>query len=462
MSENNNVSMEKIVSLAKRRGFIFPGSEIYGGLAGTYDYGPLGSLLKENIKQSWLKKFVHSRMDIYLIDAAILMNPKTWEATGHVEEFHDPLVDDLKTNKRYRADHLLEEHGVAEADKLSPAEMTALIKEKGIKSPEGNPLGEVKQFNMMLQTKVGASEDTASIVYLRPETAQGIFVNYKNVMDTMSPKLPFGIAQAGKAFRNEITPRDFIFRVREMEQMEIEYFIHEKDWEAQFEYWKDEQLEWLQEIGLNPNMLHEYEHPDEARSHYSKRTMDWEFDFPFGCKELSGLAYRTNFDLSRHAEHSKQKLQYTDQTTNETFVPHVIEPTVGLERSVLAVLTSAYREDEVNGEVRTYLDLKPNMAPYKIAVSPLLKNKAELVEKAREVFGKLKAQFGNVVWDDNGNIGKRYRRQDEIGTPFCVVIDFESLEGDDIDTVTVRERNTTNQERVHMNALEDYFKGRFN
>jgi glycyl-tRNA synthetase len=462
MSEKTEITMEKLVSLAKRRGFVFPGSEIYGGLAGTYDYGPLGSLLKENIKQSWLKKFVHGRTDMHLIDAAILMNPKTWEATGHVEEFHDPLVDDVKTNKRYRADHLLEEHGVDHADKLSPEEMTRLIQEKGIKSPDGNELGPVRQFNMMLQTKVGASEDTASTTYLRPETAQGIFVNYKNVLDTMSPKLPFGIAQIGKAFRNEITPRDFIFRVRELEQMEIEYFINAKDWEAQFDYWKDEQLEWLQEIGIDPKALHEYEHPDEARSHYSKRTMDWEFDFPFGTKELTGLAYRTDFDLSRHAEHSKTKLQYTDPQSNETFIPHVIEPTVGLDRALLSVMLSAYREDVVGDEVRVYLDLKPNVAPYKIAVSPLLKNKPELVEKARIIFGKLKARFGNVVWDDNGNIGKRYRRQDEIGTPFCVVVDFETLENPSTGSgqgagVTVRDRNTTEQERVAEDELESYF-----
>lgn len=459
--ETGHNQMEKIISLAKRRGFVFQGSEIYGGLAGTFDYGPLGSLLKENIRQSWLKKFVHNRTDMYLIDAAILMNQKVWEATGHVAEFHDPLVDDLKTKKRYRADHLLEEHGVENADSLSVQEMTQLIREKGIKSPEGNELGEVRQFNMMLQTRVGAAEDSSAISYLRPETAQGIFVNYKNVVDSMSPKIPFGIAQTGKAFRNEITPRDFIFRLRELEQMEIEYFIHPSQWEALFDYWIDEQREWFEAIGLDTNKLHNYEHPAEARAHYSGKTVDFEFEYPFGKKELCGLAYRTNFDLSRHAEHSKVKLQYTDQNTNETFVPHVLEPSFGLDRTVLAVLSSAYKEDTMEGEVRTYLDLAPSIAPYKLAVSPLLKNKPELVEKAQSVFGKLKAEFGNVAWDDNGNIGKRYRRQDEIGTPWCVVIDFDTLGNENPelkDTVTIRHRNTGEQQRMTVDQVIQFIQ----
>jgi len=456
MSNEDMTTMETLVSLAKRRGFIFPGSEIYGGLAGTYDYGPLGSLLKENIKQSWLNKFVHSRTDMYLVDAAILMNPKVWGATGHVDEFNDPLVDDLKTNKRYRADHLLEEHGITDAESLTPKEMTAKIQELGIKSPDGNELGEVRQFNMMLSTKIGAADDSASTTYLRPETAQGIFVNYKNVVDSMSPKMPFGIAQTGKAFRNEITPRDFIFRVREIEQMEIEYFIHPEKWEDYFVYWHDEMLEWMESIGLDMTKVHDVEIDEDARAHYSKRTTDFEFDFPFGQKELYGLAYRTDYDLKKHTEFSKQKLQYTDQSTNETFVPHVIEPSFGLDRTILAVLLSAYREDEMNGEKRIFLKLAPQIAPYKIAVSPLLKNKEQLVEKARDVFIALKDTFGNVVWDDNGNIGKRYRRQDEIGTPFCVVVDFETLEDDT--GVTVRDRDTGEQERVMVEELEVYFK----
>lgn len=448
--------MQKIVSLAKRRGFIFPGSDIYGGLAGTYDYGPLGVALKKNIKDSWWRKFVESREDMYGVDAAILMNPKVWEATGHVEEFHDPLIEDTKTNKRYRADHILEDAGVDNAESMSPEEMTAKIKELGLKSPEGNNLGDVKQFNMMLQTRVGASEDSSSISYLRPETAQGIFVNYKNILDTMNPKIPFGIAQIGKAFRNEITPKDFIFRLRELEQMEVEYFIKESDWENQFRYWLDEQKEWFQEIGLDESRLHEYEHPEDARSHYSKRTMDWNFDFPFGQKELSGLAYRTDFDLKRHAEYSKQKLQYTDPHEGQTYVPHVIEPSFGLDRAILALLVSAYREEEVKeGESRVYLQFKPSVAPVLCAVSPLIKNKDEIVDRARTVFGKLKAEFGNVMWDDNGNVGKRYRRQDEIGTPFCIVIDYDSLDAAD---VTVRDRDTGEQVRVKEDGLVSYLK----
>lgn len=448
--------MQKLVSLAKRRGFIFQGSEIYGGLAGTYDYGPLGSLLKNNIKDSWLRKFVHSRTDMYLVDAAILMNQNVWKATGHVDHFSDPLVEDLKTNKRYRADNLIEDNGFS-AEGLTPAAMTELIKEKGIKSPDGNPLGEVRQFNMMLSTKVGASEDSASVSYLRPETAQGIFVNFKNVVDSMNPKMPFGIAQIGKAFRNEITPRDFIFRLRELEQMEIEYFVKPENWSEIFEYWKDEMMEWMGEVGLDMNKIHPVEIGDGDRAHYSSRTIDFEFEYPFGQKELYGLAYRSDYDLSRHAESSGQKLQYVDQSEggSEVFTPHVIEPTFGLDRTVLAILLSAYREDTMGDEPRVYLALNPKIAPYKIAVSPLLKNKEDLQEKAKNLFGLLKSEFGNVVFDDNGNIGKRYRRQDEIGTPFCVVVDFETLEDE---SVTVRFRDTGAQERVKISEITSYFK----
>jgi glycyl-tRNA synthetase len=455
MSENNDL-MQKVVSLAKRRGFVFQGSEIYGGLAGTYDYGPLGALLKNNVKDSWLRKFVHSRTDMYLLDAAILMNQNVWKATGHVDHFSDPLTEDLKTNKRYRADNLIEDNGFS-AEGLSPSEMTDLIKEKNILSPDGNKLGEVRQFNMMLSTKVGASEDSAAISYLRPETAQGIFVNFKNVVDSMNPKMPFGIAQIGKAFRNEITPRDFIFRLRELEQMEIEYFVKPSEWEKHFEYWRDEMLEWMEFVGLDMNKVHDVEIGDGDRAHYSARTIDFEFEYPFGQKELYGLAYRGDFDLSRHQDASGQKLQYVDQVGegSEVYTPHVIEPTFGLDRTVLALLLSAYREDNLGDEPRVYLALSPQIAPYKIAVSPLLKNKEDLQEKARIVFGALKSGFGNVVFDDNGNIGKRYRRQDEIGTPFCVVVDFESLEDE---SVTVRFRDTGEQERVKIGDLVSYFK----
>lgn len=468
--------MEELVALCKRRGFIFQGSEIYGGLAGMYDYGPLGSLLKNNIRDSWLSTFVHSRDDMYLVDAAILMNQKVWQATGHTENFADPLVSDLVTKKQYRADHLLEQNGVERADGMTSKEMTAKIKELGLKSPEGNEFGEVRQFNMMLQTKVGASEDSSAISYLRPETAQGIFVNYKNVMDSMSPKLPFGIAQVGKAFRNEITPRDFIFRLRELEQMEIEYFIKppqyinkesgEHSWQELFEYWKGKQFDWLTSIGIDGAQLHEYEHPEEGRAFYSLKTVDWEFDFPFGQKELLGLAYRTDYDLTKHQEFSKQKLTYFDQDAkNEEgkegvhYIPHVLEPTVGLDRSVLAVLSSCYREEILeNGETRSWFAFPSDIAPYKVCVSPLLKNKSELVEKAQHIFHHLKAELKHVVWDDNSNIGKRYRRQDEIGTPFCVTVDFDTLgeNAELLDTVTVRNRDTGMQERVKISDVLHY------
>lgn len=395
-NKEGNDLMEKIVSLCKRRGFIFQGSEIYGGLAGTYDWGHFGVALKNNIKQSWWKKFVDSRRDMYGVDAAILMNPKVWEATGHVANFADPL--------------------------------------------------DGKQFNTMLKTEVGAKKDEVSVSYLRPETAQGMFVNFKNTVDAFHPKLPFGMAQIGKAFRNEIAPRDFLFRQREFEQMEIEYFVRNEDWEKYFEYWKDEMMEWMEELGIDMTKVHELEVPADDRAHYSDRTVDFEFDYPFGRKELFGLAYRTDFDLKNH------KLDYIDEEGGGKIVPHVIEPTFGLDRAVLALLLSVYKEDSKEGEIRPYLKFKPSIAPVICAVSPLLKNKPELVEYANtKVFAPLKAEFGRVIWDDNGNIGKRYRRQDEIGTPFCIVVDFDTLTDD---TVTVRDRDTGEQTRVKVEELK--------
>lgn len=449
--------MQKLVSLAKRRGFIFQGSEIYGGLAGTYDYGPLGSLLKNNIKDSWLHKFVHSRTDMYLVDAAILMNQNVWKATGHVDHFSDPMVECKKCKKRFRFDNI---PGVSMVGPGNTWKMEAGTKCPFCGADAMDSFSEPREFNMMLSTKVGAVEDSASVSYLRPETAQGIFVNFKNVVDSMNPKMPFGIAQIGKAFRNEITPRDFIFRLRELEQMEIEYFVKPENWSEIFEYWKDEMMEWMGEVGLDMNKIHPVEIGDGDRAHYSSRTIDFEFEYPFGQKELYGLAYRSDYDLSRHAESSGQKLQYVDQSEggSEVFTPHVIEPTFGLDRTVLAILLSAYREDMMGDEPRVYLALNPKIAPYKIAVSPLLKNKENLQDKARAVFGLLKSEFGNVIFDDNGNIGKRYRRQDEIGTPFCVVIDFESL---DDSCVTVRFRDTGTQERVNIGELISYFKDKF-
>lgn len=450
-----DVSMEQLISLCKRRGFIYPGSELYGGLAGTYDYGPLGTLLKNNIRDSWIGYFVQSRENMYLIDTPILMHPKIWEASGHTTEFIDPLVDDLVTKKRYRADHLLEEHGV-DAEKLTVAEMDVKIKELGLKSPDGNPLSDVRKFNLMLETKLGAIEETAISTYLRPEEAQSMFVNFKNILDSFSPKLPFGIAQVGKAFRNEITPRDFTYRLREFEIVEFEYFIHPTTaWEPLFDSFLEQQKQWLGTVGIPSEKLHPLEHPETARAHYSKKTVDLEFEYPFGTKELTGLAHRGDYDLGRHQEFSGQSLGVFDEEAKERFLPHVLEPTVSLDRTLLAVLVSAYREDGEGEEKRIFLSLPAAIAPYKICVSPLLKNKPELVEKAREVFLILKKRFGWVMWDDNGNIGKRYRRQDEIGTPYCITIDFDTLTDN---TVTVRDRDTANQERIAIFDLESCLK----
>lgn len=446
---NKNERMEAIVSLAKRRGFIYQGSEIYGGLSGTWDFGPLGVSLKRNIMQLWWKMFVEDREDMYGVDAAILMNQKVWQASGHVDTFADPLVEDLVTNQRYRVDHLLKDAGF-KVDSMSFADMDKLIVDNKVKSPSGNPLSEVRTFNMMFKTNVGPIDDEASISYLRPETAQGIFTNYKNVVDCFYPDLPFGVGQQGKAFRNEISPRDFIFRSREFEQMEIEYFVHPEKWEESFEMWRKLVWDWCSAIGLPTESVHELEVPAEDRAHYSKRTIDFEFDFPIGREELLGLAYRTDFDLGNIQRVSGKGMDYTVKGTNEKFVPHVIEPSFGVERALMAVLSSAYTEDEVNGEKRIYLKFPEHLAPIKFAVSPLLKNKPELVAKAREVFAILKKKYGAVMWDDNGNIGKRYRRQDEIGTPYCVVIDFESL---DDGMVTVRDRDTTQQRRVAISDL---------
>jgi len=455
---NDEQLMEKIISLCKTRGFIFQAGELYGGMSGVFDYGPLGTLLKNNIKNAWIKKFVENRRDTYLLDSAIIMGEKPLTASGHVGTFVDPLVTDLETGKDYRADHILEENNI-NPEGMTIDHMTQSIKDNNISSPEGNDFGDVREFNLMLKTQLGSSSDSSSTAYLRPETAQGIFINYKNIMDSMHPKIPFGIAQIGKAYRNEITPRNFIFRLRELEQMEIEYFIHPDNWEAEFEYWKDEVDEWLEEIGLDMNKLHQVEIGPDDRAHYSERTVDFEFDYPFGQKELYGLAYRGNYDLTKHASASKTKLQYTDPIRNETFVPHVIEPAVGIERVLLALLCSSYTEDEVGGNTRSYLALNPLMAPYKIAVSPLVKNKEYIVDEADRVFGLLKAEFGNVAWDDNGNVGKRYRRQDEIGTPFCVVVDYDTLEEGhaDFGTVSIRHRDTAQQERVAITELNNYF-----
>ena len=446
----NQVKMEDIISLCKRRGFIYQGSDVYGGLSGTWDYGPLGVQLKRNIMQLWWRRFVEERDDIYGVDAAILMNQKVWKASGHVDTFVDPLCEDTVNHRRFRTDHILKDNGV-DVDGMTMEQMDAAIAEKGIKSPDGNPLSKSRTFNMMFKTHVGATESEDSISYLRPETAQGIFTNFKNVVDSFYPNLPFGIAQQGKAFRNEIAPRDFVFRSREFEQMEIEYFVDPSKWQEAFDELLAATHAFLEELGLNPEHIHELDVPPEDRAHYSKKTIDIEYDYPIGREELMGIAYRTDFDLMNIQRVSNKSMEYTVKGTNTKFVPHVIEPSFGVERALMAVLSSAYREDEQNGEKRVYLALPEYLAPVKFAVSPLLKNKPELVEKAREVYAQLaKANPGRVMWDDNGNIGKRYRRQDEIGTPHCVVIDFQTLEDG---TVTVRERDTTGQRRVKVEEL---------
>lgn len=468
-------TLEAIVSLCKRRGFIYPGSDVYGGLSGTWDYGPHGVQLKRNILNLWWKMFVDDRDDMLGVDAAILMNQKVWQASGHTETFTDPLVECAECHGRFRA------------DKIDTAKCPTCGK--------ANTFGEPRQFNMMFKTNVGPTwmgwegegdnyvtgelqpispkgesvskfyipddrkfsgliaYDKNSQSYLRPETAQGIFTNYRNVVDSFYPDMPFGIAQQGKAFRNEISPRDFIFRSREFEQMEIEYFVAPDKWEEAFEVWRKLVWQWTQSLGLPDDKVHELEVPESDRAHYSQRTIDFEYDFPIGREELLGLAYRTDFDLQNIQKASGKNMDYRPKDGGEAFVPHVIEPSFGLERAFMAVLTAAYTVDEVNGEKREYLKLPAHLAPVKVAVSPLLKNKPELVAKAREVYSMLKKEFGNVMWDDNGNIGKRYRRQDEIGTPYCVVIDFDTLEGDTKDTVTIRNRDTTEQTRIVIDEL---------
>ncbi len=428
MTTHDSALMEKLIALTKRRGFVYQGSEIYGGLAGTWDLGPYGVALNNNIKSLWWRMFVEDREDVYGVDAAILMNPKAWEASGHVSGFADPMVECAKCKRRFRADHV-----------------------EGPKCPEcGGKLGEAGQFNMMFKTSIGASEDSSSVTYLRPETAGGMFVNFKNIVDSFHPKLPFGTAQIGKAFRNEIAPRDFLFRVREFEQMEIEYFVKPSAWKDLFEYWRGQMHDWITKVGIDSGKVHELEVPDGERAHYSLRTVDFEFDWPFGRKELYGLAYRTDYDLRNHEEFSAVDLKFTDEETGDRFWPHVIEPTFGLGRTLLAVLLSSYTEDELGGEKRTYLKLPKHLAPVKAAVFPLLKNKPQLVEKAREVYAMLKKEIPQIEWDDNGNIGKRYRRQDEIGTPYCITIDFDTLENN---TVTVRDRDSGEQERVAIGEL---------
>lgn len=451
--------MEKIISLAKRRGFIFPSSEIYGGIGATYDYGPLGVELKNNIKKLWWKMFVQGRDDMVGMDAAIIMHPKVWEASGHLKNFSDPLVDCKSCKRRFRADHLLEARAAEPGyDKEKPVDW------KKIKCPDcGGELTEVRNFNLMFKTFMGPLEDSNSVVYLRPETAGGMFVNFKNVLDTSRMKLPFGLGQIGKAFRNEITTENFIFRTREFEQMEVEYFINPKDWKEKFEMWLGVMKEWCKALGLKDKNLVYHEIDDSDRAFYSKRTIDIEYQYPFGQKELYGLAYRTDYDLTQHQQFSGQDLSYTDPVTKEKYIPHIIEPSLGVDRSVLACLLEAYEEidggrsttTEANKEVETVLRLPKELAPIKVAVLPLSK-KENLTKVAEEVYADLR-KYWNTDYDETSSIGRRYRRQDEIGTPYCVTVDFESLEDK---AVTVRDRDTMAQERVKIGELVGYLRER--
>ena len=442
---SSSPSMEDIVSLSKRRGFVFQASEIYGGLSGFYDYGPLGVELSNNLKKLWWDSLVHARDDVFGVDGAIIQNPMLWQASGHIAGFTDPMVEDIVTHKRYRADQL------AGVDSTDLEELAKLLKDK--KSPDGNALGQPRFFNMMMQTWVGPLQDDAAKAYLRPETAGSIFTNYLNVKETMRAKLPFGIAQIGKAFRNEISPRDFIFRVRELEQMEMQYFINPKDQDVIYQQWRDFAWNFLiNELGIRKESLSWHEHGETERAHYATAAHDIYFNFPQGPKELWGTHNRSDFDLSSHSKASGKDLSYLDEASAERFIPFVIESSVGLGRMLLAVLCDAFTRDNVGGDDRIVLRFNPKIAPVKVAVSPLLKNKPELVQLARKIYTDLKSEFGAVLWDDNGNIGKRYRRQDEIGTPYCITIDFDSLENQ---SVTLRDRDTAEQVRVGADQLSD-------
>jgi len=454
-------TLDEINSLCKRRGFVYPTSDIYGGLMSSYDYGPLGVELLRNIKSLWWKTFVNNRKDMVGVDSQILLHPSTWVASGHVAAFNDPLVEDSVTKKRYRADHLIEawlkEHADLEVviEDMTLEDMDVFIAKHKIVSPDGNPLLSPKKFNLLFETKLGVVEGEKSLLYMRGETAQGIFTNFKNILDSTRVSLPFGVGQIGKSFRNEITTGQFVFRTLEFEQAEIEYFFDPltTDWKSLFEMWKKDMHEFaVKKLGVKSENLKWRQHTDKERSHYSKDTYDLEYQFPFGWKELWGIAYRTDYDLSVQSKHSGVDLSYVDPKTGLKVVPHVIEPAVGINRLFLMVLTDSYEKNEK----RTVLHFKPLLAPYKVAVFPLVSNKPELVAKAQGVFDSLKSLF-TVAWDDRGNIGKRYLSQDEAGTPWCVTIDYDTLEDD---TVTIRDRDTMEQIRMKITQLPAYFQNK--
>lgn len=456
MTEQKDTTMEQIVSLAKRRSFVFQGSEIYGGFVGTYDYGPYGVELANNIRAAWWKAMVQDERNIVGLDSAIVTHPQVWEASGHTKGFSDPLVECKECHTRSRADHLLEDIDVFADEKMTVDEINALFDEhrEKLQCPKcgQKKFGEVRQFNLLVQSNLGnfSGDWTKEPTYLRGETCQGIYINFKNVLDSTRVKVPFGIAQIGKAFRNEIAPRQFIFRLREFTQMEMQMFVAPEQEMEVYEAWKAKRWQYYLDLGFKAENIKWHEH--ENLVFYAKAAWDIEYKFPFGFKELEGIHARGNYDLTQHQTFSGKDLRYLDPATNEKYVPHIVETSVGLDRTFLAVLTEFYDEDELGGEVRTVLRLPRSLAPIKAAVFPLLKNKPELVAKAEEVFAMLSSQM-RCEFDDNGNIGKRYRRQDEIGTPACITIDFETLEGDTKDTVTVRDRDTGAQERVAISEL---------
>lgn len=443
---------EKIASLAKRRGFVFPSSEIYGGLANTWDFGPMGTLLKNNIRDLWIKTFVTDKDNMVMIDAASILRPEVWGASGHLAGFNEALIDCKECKNRARADHLIENANLdIKVEGLSFEELEKIINDNKIKCPKCGKFNwtPIRKFNQLVEVKLGVLEEGKNLAYLRGEIAQGIFLNFKNVIDSTRVKVPFGIAQVGKAYRNEITMGQFVHRSFEFDLMEFEYFIKEDEWSETFKKFSDEMWQFALNLGLNEKKLRWREHEETERSHYSKKTADIEYEYPYGFKEMFGIAYRTNFDLTNHANNSGKDLSFVDPKTNEKYIPHVIEPTFGLSRLTGITLFDAYTED---GD-RVYLKLNPKIAPYKVAVFPLLGNKPELIAKAREVYTDLKKTM-NVTWDERGNIGKRYFAQDEIGTPWCVTVDFDTEKDN---SVTVRDRDTGKQERIEISKLQLYF-----
>ncbi len=452
--------MKKMISICKQRGIIFPGSEIYGGLANTWDYGPLGVELKNNIKNQWWKDFVQNKEDMVGLDCAILMHPKVWEASGHIGSFSDPLIDCKNCKERFRADHLIEQKLKIDMAGKTIDELSNIIKDNKIPCPScGNHnFTELREFNLMFKTFQGVIEDKSTELYLRPETAQGIFVNFKNILRTSRKKIPFGIAQIGKSFRNEITPGNFIFRTREFEQMEIEYFVKPGTEFTTLDHLVEESMNWFVGLGINKNKLRLREHSKDELSHYSNKTVDIEFNFPFGWGELEGIASRTSFDLTQHSNFSNDELNYHDTDTNEKYIPYVIEPSFGADRAFLAFLSAAFEEEKLEKGTRNLLKLDRRLAPIKIAILPLKRNEQRIKAKAREIFNMLKDDY-HVQYDDTGSIGKLYRRQDEIGTPFCITVDFQTIEDDQ--KVTIRERDSMNQERIAINNLKEYFATQF-